>query len=80
MISNSKPRKVRDPTTLAILMEDSAACAGVILAVAGVGLAQLTMIPRFDAVGGVGISFLLAAIGAYLAKLNKSHLIGQVVA
>ncbi len=71
---------MRDPTTLAILMEDSASCAGVILAVAGVGLSQLTLIPRFDAVGGVGISLLLAGIGAYLAKLNKSHLIGQVVA
>ncbi len=78
MISNPKPRKVRDPTTLAILMEDSAACAGVVLAVAGIGLAQLTMIPRFDAIGGVGISFLLAAIGVILARLNKSYLIGQV--
>jgi zinc transporter 9 len=71
--------RVRDPTTLAILMEDSASCVGILVAVAGVGLAQLTGVPRFDAAGGVAISFLLAGIGLYLARLNQRFLIGQAV-
>ena len=41
-------RKIRDPTTLAVMLEDSGACLGVILAILGIGMSQYTGNPVFD--------------------------------
>lgn len=69
--------KVRDPATLAVLLEDGAACLGVVLAIGGIGLTQYTGMPIFDGMAGVCISALLAAMGMTLANLNHRFLIGQ---
>jgi len=69
--------KVRDPATLAVLLEDGAACLGVVLAIGGIGLTQYTEMPVFDALAGVGISGLLAAMGLALVSVNHRFLIGQ---
>lgn len=69
--------KVRDPATLAVLLEDGAACLGVVLAIGGIGLTQYTEMPVFDALAGVGISGLLAAMGLALVNVNHRFLIGQ---
>ena len=69
--------KVRDPATLAVLLEDGAACLGVVLAIGGIGMAQYTMNPVFDGMAGVCISGLLAAMGMALANVNHRFLIGQ---
>ncbi|KAL3806520.1 hypothetical protein ACHAXA_002562 [Cyclostephanos tholiformis] len=69
--------KVRDPATLAVLLEDGAACLGVVLAIGGIGLTHYTGNAVFDGIAGVGISGLLLAMGVALAKVNHRFLIGQ---
>jgi len=70
---------VRDPTRLAILLEDGAACIGVTMAIAGIGLSKLTGSPVYDSTASVGISLLLAGMGTILARLNEKYLIGHSV-
>ena len=47
--------KGRDPTAVAVLMEDSAAVAGVFIAAASLCLAHHTGSPVYDAIGSIGI-------------------------
>lgn len=72
-------RRIRDPTTLAVLLEDSGACLGVLMAIVGIGVSQATANPVFDSIGGVCISGLLAGMGLALARLNERYLLGQAV-
>ncbi|KAL7539292.1 hypothetical protein ACHAXR_009159 [Thalassiosira sp. AJA248-18] len=69
--------KVRDPATLAVLLEDGAACLGIVIAIGGIGMTQYTQNPVFDGMAGVCISGLLAAMGMALANVNHRFLIGQ---
>mmetsp|Transcript_40950 Transcript_40950/g.74966 ORF Transcript_40950/g.74966 Transcript_40950/m.74966 type:complete len:729 (-) Transcript_40950:3-2189(-) len=69
--------KVRDPATLAVLLEDGAACLGVVIAMGGIGMAQYSGMPVFDGMAGVTISALLAVMGVALATVNHRFLIGQ---
>ena len=69
--------KVRDPATLAVLLEDGAACIGVVIAIGGIGATQYTGLPVCDAVAGMGISALLGAMGLALVQVNHRFLIGQ---
>lgn len=41
-------KRVRDPTTLAVLLEDGGACIGILMAIVGIGLSQATGNPMFD--------------------------------
>lgn len=70
---------VRDPTVVAVLCEDGAACAGVIIAALGIAAARITGIPAFDAASGVAVGLLLGAVGVGLASLNAKYLIGSAV-
>jgi len=70
---------LRDPTTVAVLLEDSAACAGVLIAGAGIGLSQLTGHTHYDVLGEFMISGLLGAMGIALVRLNVRSLIGRAV-
>ncbi len=70
---------LRDPATLAILLEDGAACLGVVMAIGGLGLTQAFDMPIYDALAGVGISGLLATMGLILVRVNHSFLLGQSV-
>lgn len=45
----------RDPTAVTVLLEDSAAVAGVLLAAATLGLAHHTGNTVYDAIGSIGI-------------------------
>lgn len=87
-INNERPRhvplrtyiaKLRDPATLAVLLEDGAACCGIVIAIAGIGTAHALSNPFYDGLAGVGISCLLAGIGLALVRVNHSFLIGQGV-
>eukprot|EP00970_Alexandrium_tamarense_P008452 scaffold1618_cov196-Alexandrium_tamarense.AAC.12 len=69
--------KVRDPATLAVLLEDGAACLGVVLAIGGIGMTQYTGMPVFDGLAGMGISALLGVMGMALVSVNHRFLIGQ---
>ncbi|KAG7359855.1 cation efflux protein [Nitzschia inconspicua] len=72
-------KKIRDPATLAVLLEDGAACLGIAMAIAGIGASHLTNNPVFDGMAGVGISCLLGGIGLALVRVNHRFLIGQGV-
>jgi len=72
-------RKLRDPVTLAILLEDGAACLGIVMAIGGIAATQAFDMPVFDALAGVGISGLLAAMGIILVQVNHEFLLGQSV-
>lgn len=60
-----------------VLLEDAAALIGLVLALAGVGLAASTHEPLWDAAGTFAIATLLAVIAVVLAIEIKSLLIGE---
>lgn len=65
------------PELAVILIEDSGAIIGVLLALASTIVAALTGNPRFDAVGSVAIGVLLVGSAFTLAREMKSFLIGE---
>ena len=67
----------KDPTVLVVLFEDSAAMLGLLIALAGVGLAQITGDPTYDAAASIGIGLVLAVTAAWLASETKGLLIGE---
>lgn len=71
--------KIRDPATLAVLLEDGAACLGIVFAIAGIAASHYTGNPIFDGVAGVGISALLGVMGIALVRVNHRFLLGQAV-
>jgi divalent metal cation (Fe/Co/Zn/Cd) transporter len=60
-----------------VLLEDTGALVGLVLALAGVGLTVLTGEPVWDAVGTVAIGVLLGVIAVILIVETKSLLIGE---
>ena len=70
---------LRDPATLAIILEDGAACLGIVMAIGGIAATQAFGMPVYDALAGVCISGLLAAMGIILVRVNHRFLLGQAV-
>jgi cation diffusion facilitator family transporter len=60
-----------------VLLEDTGALLGLVIALIGVVLAEVTGEPRFDALGSFGIGLLLVAIALVLASEMRSLLIGE---
>ena len=72
-------KTMRDPAILAILLEDGAACIGVLLAITGTACSHATGNPLYDGAAGIGISCLLGSMGVILARVNHRFLLGQAV-
>ena len=70
-------RQTKDTTSLVVLLEDSAAVTGVVLAAAGIGLELLTNNPVWDGVASLGIAGLLATVAVVLLREAKDLLIGE---
>lgn len=70
-------RNGKDPTLFVVLFEDSAAMLGLLVALAGVGLTQLTGIVYFDGTASILIGLVLAATAMWLAYETKGLLIGE---
>lgn len=70
-------RQSTDPTTKAVLYEDSAAVLGVLIAFVGVALHQLTHDPLADNVAAMVDGVLLMAVGVALFRDTKGLVIGE---
>jgi cation diffusion facilitator family transporter len=70
-------RHAKVPELPVVLLEDVGALCGLVFALTGVGLAEVTGNPRFDALGSLAIGLLLAVIAIILAMEMKSFLIGE---
>ena len=70
-------RTAKTPELPVVLLEDIGALLGLVFALVGLGLAELTGNSRFDALGSIVIGVLLAGIGLLLAVEMKSLLIGE---
>ncbi|KAA0274863.1 MAG: cation diffusion facilitator family transporter [Acidobacteria bacterium] len=70
-------RRSRSPALPVLLVEDSAALAGLSLALLGVVLATVTGEPVFDGIGTLAIGALLVAVGVFLAVEMQSLLLGE---
>lgn len=72
-------RLTADTAIKAVFLEDVAALIGILLAAAGLGLAQLTGAEVWDGVGSIAIGLLLFVIALILARSNVSLLVGRAV-
>ena len=72
-------RTIRDPFLLAVILEDFAACTGVILAGGGIMLTHVTGNIFWDSIASVGIGGLLAAVAVRLVRMNQQFLLGQAI-
>ncbi len=70
-------RLSKDPSTFTVLLEDSAALLGLLVALAGLLGAQLLDQPILDGVASIGIASVLAMSAMLLARETKGLLIGE---
>eukprot|EP00163_Fabomonas_tropica_P018268 TRINITY_DN32533_c0_g1_i1.p1 TRINITY_DN32533_c0_g1~~TRINITY_DN32533_c0_g1_i1.p1 ORF type:complete len:602 (+),score=90.61 TRINITY_DN32533_c0_g1_i1:564-2369(+) len=71
--------KGRDSVALAVLLEDSAAVTGCLLAMSCLGASLYTHNPIFDAVGTIGVGTLMSSVALFLIKKNRTALIGAAL-
>ena len=69
-------RQTRDPTTKTVVFEDTAAVVGVLIALAGVGLHEVTGSPAWDAGASIAIGVLLMFIAFAVGRDTRHLLIG----
>ena len=67
--------QTRDPTTLAVLIEDSVAMLGLLLALTGMAASVITGSAVFDAIAAIAIGLLMGFLAFFLARVNKKYLI-----
>lgn len=69
--------EARDPTIPLVLAEDTTAMAGLLLALAAVGLSHVTGESYWDPIGSVVIGVLLCSVALGLARITHGLLIGE---
>jgi len=70
-------RHAKNPDLPVVLLEDVAALTGLVLALLGVGLAELTGQARWDGIGTCAIGLLLVSVAVVLVIETKSLLVGE---
>ncbi len=69
--------ETRDPSTLAVLVEDSAAMLGLTLALIGMLLSAWTGLAMFDGIAAILIGLLMGALAMFLAASNRKYLLNH---
>jgi len=69
--------ETRDPTTLAVLIEDAVAVLGLVVALAGIGLAAWTGSAIFDGIAAICIGLMMGALALFLASINRKYLLNR---
>jgi len=67
----------KDPATLAVLIEDTVALLGLVLATAGMGLSALFGLAIFDSIAAILIGILMGVMAMFLAAINRNFLINK---
>ncbi|WP_336486059.1 cation diffusion facilitator family transporter [Methylobacterium nigriterrae] len=70
-------RRSKDPSTFAVLLEDGAALAGLVIALGGVAVSGYLGEPRADGIASVGIGALLIGTAFVLGRETRSLLTGE---
>lgn len=69
----------KDPSILTVIVEDSAALLGIVIAGISISLSETTRNTIFDGVGSLCIGIVLMVFAFFLAKENKALLIGEAI-
>ncbi|MDQ6966930.1 MAG: cation diffusion facilitator family transporter, partial [Mariprofundaceae bacterium] len=69
--------ETRDPTTLAVLIEDAVAVLGLIVALIGMGLTAWTGSAVFDGISAICIGLLMGVLAVFLASTNRKYLLNR---
>ncbi len=67
----------KNPSVFVVLFEDSAAMLGLLVALAGIIIGQVTGDPRWDGIASIVIGLILGGTAAWLAWETKSLLVGE---
>lgn len=70
-------RDVRDPAPRVVLLEDSAAVAGILVAAVGLGATALTGSEVFDALASIAVGLILAVAAVGVGSHAKALLLGE---
>ncbi|MCI0560553.1 MAG: cation diffusion facilitator family transporter [Nitrososphaera sp.] len=69
----------KDPTILTVMVEDSAALLGIVIAGIGIFLSDITGNSVFDALASLAIGVILMAFAFFLARENRGLLVGESI-
>lgn len=72
-------RRGMDPTSIAVMLEDGGAVAGLLIAGTCTSMVYLTGNTVYDAIGSICVGTLLGAIAIFLVQRNRSLLLGTCV-
>ena len=67
----------KDPTTFTVLVEDSAALLGLLVAIVGISVSYTLEQPAVDGLASLAIGVILAAVAVLLAYESKGLLVGE---
>jgi cation diffusion facilitator family transporter len=70
-------KEAKDPTTFTVVFEDSAAMAGLVVALLGVHLAAALQMPVIDGIASIVIGLILCGVAVFLIWESKQLLIGE---
>lgn len=69
----------KDPVIITVIVEDAAALLGILIAVVALALSDFTGNPAYDAMGSLLIGIVLMGFALFLARENRSMLIGEAI-